>query len=978
MAFQAGIGRAGTWARHGRRLAWSLVLLALGLALSACGLEGLSNPSSSSAATTTTTPLSLMALLAGGAAGAGSSDGNSNQSRFNAPQAVVSDGFGHVYVADTGNDTIRLMTATSTGTAGAYTWSTVTIAGAGTAGTAGFTDSTLDSNGVPVPGSAALFNNPDGLAIVPNGGQVAGTVLYVADFGNSTIRKVVLSGTASAPLAVVSTIAGTAQTTGNEQGVGSAAEFSGPIGLALNTVRNELYVADWGNNEVRRIDLAVPAVTQSQVSNLSPQEVLSRAPLSVAKLAAAQISLLPPAQIASLTQAEIASLTSAQSASLASAEVTLLTPAELASDYCGLVTDTECQYSVTLLAGHPPTVTITGTAVAAVSVDGSGSIAGFNGPQGLVVDPAGNNIYVADSNSNIIRQISLIGTGPTSYGQVTSISGINGTVGAVDSTVSTSTSTIVTAATTFTTTTVTVVTPGKVGTPAPSATSCPATLPANALPGAYIAACTQVVSANPNGGSGTTTSVGGPVYSIPAYNSPTALTLDASGNNLLIADTGNGAVRMLALNSAVANQNPDIVSTVAGELPVISSNLGGTSVITYFRGATDGIGTAARFNHPKGITWDSSTQQLVMADDGNNSIRSIADASPWTVATIGGAVSGFADNATGSLAGFNNPQGIGFDAAGNAYVADSGNNSIRVISSAGAVTTLAGDSGNPGGYADLTGKAALFDGPRGLAVDAAAGQVYVADTLSNCIRKIDIASQAVSTLEGICSPPVTAGSPGASAGSSDGTGQTASFNGPSALALDGQGHLYVADSGNDTIRQITLATGSVLTVAGVAKSSGSADSLSNVGLPQSATFNNPQGITVNGNLVYVADTGNDTIRLVTISTKAGVTTGTTTTLAGTVGLAGSTNGSTGVSFSQPMGLAMDGSGNLFVADYGNQTVRELTPAGVASTVAGVTGDTGFFVNPAPGLLSLPVGLASYGGSLYITMTDAVVSMSNLP
>ena len=228
-----------------------------------------------------------MALLAGGAAGAGSSDGNSNQSRFNAPQAVVSDGFGHVYVADTGNDTIRLMTATSTGTAGAYTWSTVTIAGAGTAGTAGFTDSTLDSNGVPVPGSAALFNNPDGLAIVPNGGQVAGTVLYVADFGNSTIRKVVLSGTASAPLAVVSTIAGTAQTTGNEQGVGSAAEFSGPIGLALNTVRNELYVADWGNNEVRRIDLAVPAVTQSQVSNLSPQEVLSRAPLSVAKLAAA-------------------------------------------------------------------------------------------------------------------------------------------------------------------------------------------------------------------------------------------------------------------------------------------------------------------------------------------------------------------------------------------------------------------------------------------------------------------------------------------------------------------------------------------------------------------------------------------------------------------------------------------------------------------------------------------------------------------
>jgi len=895
VAFQAGVRGMGKRVQWWRRVAWSLVVLALGLALSACGLEGLKNPSAAPAATNTSAPASVLALLAGGAAGAGSSDGNSVQSRFNDPQGAVSDGQGHVYVADTGNNTIRLLTSTN----GA--WSTVTIAGV--AGTSGSTDTTVDSSGKPVSGSApALFYNPIGLAVDTSGvttaGGVAGTVLYVADFGNSTIRRVQLLAptSGSTPVAVVSTIGGTAQTPGSVSGACDTAEFNGPIALALSSSRQELYVSDWGNNEIRRINLAGTAGLTSCA----------------------------------------AAVAASQPASTATSGST--TPASTA----------ELPYNVTLLAGHRGSTSSSGSTTDA-SVDGSATAAGFNGPQGLaqVYDASTHttHIYVADSNSNIIRDLVVVGTGASSYGTVTTLSGVNGVSGAVDSSVTDTTTTSVTTASTITITSVTEVTLGATGIYPAAETSCSAA-PANTT-------CTQTVSNNTGSFTpGSVTSYVQPQYSTPLYNFPTALTVDGSGN-LIIADTGNDVVRKY-------NFSNKVVSTVVGELPT-TTGAGTSGVTTYYPGDTDSstrTHATALVDHPKGISYDASLGVLVLADDGNDRIRSIVD-NTWVTTTIGGASSGFTDGAVGA-AGFSNPQGVGFDSAGNAYVADSGNNSIRKVDSSGNVTTLAGQSGNTGGFADGSGTAALFNNPSGLVVDAGTGYVYVADTGNNSIRRID-ASGNVTTIAG-----------STTAGAADGSGSGASFNAPTALALDGQGHLYVADTGNNTVRQLTLAGDAVVTVAGLAGVAGSRDTTTGF----AGLFRAPRGIAVSGSVVYVADTGNNTLRQVKLASAGGL--GTVTTVAGTVGIAGNADGSTGTSFNQPVGLALDGSGNIFVADQNNQTIREVTPAGVVSTVAGITGAAGFIAGDTPGLLAYPAGLASYQGSLYITMSDAVVSMSNLP
>ena len=172
------------------------------------------------------------------------------------------------------------------------------------------------------------------------------------------------------------------------------------------------------------------------------------------------------------------------------------------------------------------------------------------------------------------------------------------------------------------------------------------------------------------------------------------------------------------------------------------------------------------------------------------------------VTTLAGGVPGSADG-TGAAAGFNNLSGVAVDGAGNVYVADSNNATIRKVTAAGVVTTLAGTAGAHGS-ADGTGAAARFYAPRGVAIDSA-GNLYVADTASNStIRKVTAAG-VVTTLAG------TAGV----LGSADGTGAAARFNGPSGVAVDSADNIYVADSGNNTIRKITP-TGITTTIAGTA------------------------------------------------------------------------------------------------------------------------------------------------------------------
>jgi len=332
---------------------------------------------------------------------------------------------------------------------------------------------------------------------------------------------------------------------------------------------------------------------------------------------------------------------------------------------------------------------------------------------------------------------------------------------------------------------------------------------------------------------------------------------------------------------------------VAAESLTVSTLAGSPGLV----GSADGAGSAARFNGPSGIAADSAGNVYV-ADTGNYTIRKVT--SGGEVTTLAGLAGlwGSADG-TGSAARFTYPWGVATDSAGNVYVADA-NDTIRKVTPGGVVTTLAG-SESSGGSADGTGSAARFYHPTGVAADSA-GNVYVADSGNHTIRKVTPGG-VVSTIAGFAG----------SSGSADGTGNSARFNLPWGVATDSAGNVYVADTGNFTIRKVTPG-GVVTTLAGLAGWSGSAD-----GSGSAARFYTPQsvGTGANGN-VYVADYGNNTVRLVTPS-------GVVTTVAGTAGTGGFSDGvGNAARFFHLMGVAVDRAGTVFIADYGNQTIRSGT------------------------------------------------------
>ncbi len=295
------------------------------------------------------------------------------------------------------------------------------------------------------------------------------------------------------------------------------------------------------------------------------------------------------------------------------------------------------------------------------------------------------------------------------------------------------------------------------------------------------------------------------------------------------------------------------------------------------------------------------------------------------VTTLAGSGSGTFANGTGTAASFNFPTGVAADLQGNVYVADLGNNLIRKITPGGVVSTLAGTL--VAGYADGPSSIASFFFPQGVASDSS-GTVYVADQYNNYIRKITPGG-VVSTLAGIGIP-----------GYANGPGKVASFNFPEYIAVDSSGYLFIGDTVNSMVREITPAC-VVSTLAG----SGAFGNANGPG--STASFSGLCGVAVDllGN-VYVADTQNCLIRKITPG-------GVVSTLAGN-GLVGSADGlATAASFNNPSGVAVDSSGTVYVADTLNNLIRKITPGGVVSTLVGSgsagsndgTGSAASFNNP---------------------------------
>jgi sugar lactone lactonase YvrE len=398
---------------------------------------------------------------------------------------------------------------------------------------------------------------------------------------------------------------------------------------------------------------------------------------------------------------------------------------------------------------------------------------------------------------------------------------------------------------------------------------------------------------------------------------PSGIVADGKGN-LYVTDNGNHEIRKIVISTGA-------VTTFAGSTT---------------HGSADGIGAAASFYTPTGLAIDGSGN-LYVADWGNNEVRKIVISSATVTTLAGSTTPGHADG-TGPAASFDTPNALAVDRSGNLFVADEYNNEIRkIVIATGAVTTFAGSLTS--GSADGTGTAASFYYPSGLATYA--DTLFVADYSNNKIRKIIIPTAVVTTLAG-----------NGGFGHTDGTGTAAYFYYPTGIAMDTIGNLYIADQLNNEIRKIVTSTKVVTTFAG-STISGSAD-----GSAQSPSFWLPADVATDGTNIYVADASNNEIRQINISTS------TVTTLAGSPSPIGGHADGTGAaaSFNNPLGVAVDSSGNLYVADVGNNEIRKIViSTGVVTTFAGSLSSGSADGTGASASFNEPIGLAFYAGSLYV-------------
>jgi uncharacterized protein (TIGR03437 family) len=337
---------------------------------------------------------------------------------------------------------------------------------------------------------------------------------------------------------------------------------------------------------------------------------------------------------------------------------------------------------------------------------------------------------------------------------------------------------------------------------------------------------------------------------------------------------------------------PYTISTVAGN---------GTSGFSGDAGAA----SSAQLNTPSAVAVDRGSS-LFIADQANQRVRKVASGGTISTLAGNGTAAYLGDTGIATSAELHAPYSVALDSSGNVYIADTFNNVVRKVSTAGIITTVAGFGGL--GYSGDSGPAifAAFNRPLGVALDAA-GNIYIADTGNNVIRKVST-SGTITTIAGVAFP--------AYAGDG-GLATKAYLNAPSRVTPDAAGNLYIVDTGNEVIRKVDSA-GIITTIAGDGTCGYSGD----FGPASSARLCRPRDLVVDssGNL-FIADSFNSRIRRVGAD-------GIITTIAGNgvFGYTGDGGPALAAALFFPNGLALDAGGNIYFADSQNHVIRKLTPA----------------------------------------------------
>ena len=416
---------------------------------------------------------------------------------------------------------------------------------------------------------------------------------------------------------------------------------------------------------------------------------------------------------------------------------------------------------------------------------------------------------------------------------------------------------------------------------------------------------------------------------------PRSLALDQERGNLYVADTGNHLVRRILLNNVIKDVQ---ITTEAGA----SDGSAG-----YDGEETNAI--VSSLNSPSAVAVNSLGEGYI-ADTGNRRVRAIVSASQWRpkilVTVAGNGEASFSgEDALATSATLHFPSDVVLGPNGNMYFSDTDNHRVRRVDlSTGLINTVAGNgvAGNRG--VGRPGTNTRLHSPEGLAFDSD-GRLYIADTGNDRVLRLNVRS---GVLRAIIDP------------ASNSTSTVAFFNSPTALAVDSADNLYIAETGNHRIRMVDLGTGEISIVAG----DGSADFTGDGGRATRAKLNKPEGVAVDGDgNIVIADTGNRRIRRVEIDTEI------ISTIAGDGRreYAGDGGPATDAGLDVPRRVAVDADGNVLISDTLDHRIRAIKSDGTIVTVAG-DGRRGYVGDHGPATsasLYRPLGMAfDADGNLY--------------